>query len=328
MPHLENRKVYLMTRRTSDTHCLQTWCSFKAPNKARVIGTTPKFASGIYAPTSLYDLMEEVYERDRRAKEGNKYDVGEVGWYEHIWPLLQRPPLLSWVNIMADGGHGKLVGRCVSYESLMHSLNLGPNGPGNFFDEKWQRDLSDAGIKSQAIRQGVLGRMRLPTTNGKYDQARAGQAYPYFMPWLSGDNGVPYAKFCYTRFVLNVFLVGRTVAGDPSTFASVTELQYDRLVKWSKGDFRKFPKPPHPPPSSIEKLPLKEQPGALTKASLEATIGAPLYPGIEMSWNAEKSETYQLDVPFTISEDQLPGDLTKYLSLPWQSDFYMCRSYW
>ena len=73
--------------------------------KARVIGTTPKFANGIYAPTSLYDLMEEVYEREKRKKPG--YDVGPVDWHKDIWPLLQRPPLLSWVNIQADGGHGK-----------------------------------------------------------------------------------------------------------------------------------------------------------------------------------------------------------------------------
>jgi hypothetical protein len=72
---------------------------------ARVVGTTPKFANGIYAPTSLYDLMEEVYEREKRKKDN--YDVGEVDWYRHIWPLLQRPPLLSWVNIQANGGHGK-----------------------------------------------------------------------------------------------------------------------------------------------------------------------------------------------------------------------------
>lgn len=75
-------------------------------------------------------------------------------------------------------------------------------------------------------------------------------------------------------------------------------------------------------------IPVEKQPAALTEAALEATIGAPLYPGIEMSWNAEKSETYQLDKFFTIGKDVLPGDLTKYLSLPWQSDFYMCRSYW
>jgi len=266
---------------------------FDAPNKARVIGTTPKFANGIYAPTTLYDLMEEVYESDKRAKEAKediKYDVGEVGWYEHIWPLLQRPPLLSWCNGQANGGHG-------------------PNAAGNFFDEDWQKDLSDSSSRSESIRKGVLGRMRLPTTNDKYDSARAGQAYPYFMPWLSGDNG-------------------RTTAGDASTFASVTELQYDRLVKWSQGKFVKASHPPGLPPSCIDELQLAERPAALTKASLEATIGAPLYPGIEMSWNAELPETYQLDVPFTIRDEALPGDLTKYLSLPWQSDFYMCRSYW
>jgi hypothetical protein len=75
-------------------------------------------------------------------------------------------------------------------------------------------------------------------------------------------------------------------------------------------------------------IPVEKQPAALTEATLEATIGGPLFPGIEMSWNAEMNETYQLDKPFTIGKDVLPGDLTKYLSLPWQSDFYMCRSYW
>ena len=73
--------------------------------KARVIGTTPKFTNGIYAPTTLYDLIEEVYEREKRKEPG--YDVGPVDWYKHISPLLRRPPLLSWVNIQADGGHGK-----------------------------------------------------------------------------------------------------------------------------------------------------------------------------------------------------------------------------
>jgi len=75
---------------------------------------------------------------------------------------------------------------------------------------------------------------------------------------------------------------------------------------------------------TIEEL---ARPAALTKAALEPTICVPLYPGIEMSWSAELPETYQLDVPFTICGDALPGDLTKYLSLPWQSDFYECRPY-
>jgi hypothetical protein len=261
--------------------------SYDITVKARVIGTTPKFANGIYAPTTLYDLMEEVYEKEKRKKPG--YDVGPVDWYKHIWPLLRRPPLISWVNVQANGGHG-------------------PNGIGNFFNKGWQDSLSDKSPENEAIRKGVLGRMRLPDTDSKKygEVGRAGQAVSYFMPWLSGDGG-------------------RTTAGDPSTFTSVTELQYDRLVKWSKGDFTKIPVPEY---KRFDDIPVDKQPAALTEAALEATIGAPLYPGIEMSWNAEISDTYQLNKPFTIKADVQPGDLTKYLSLPWQSDFYMCRSYW
>ena len=72
---------------------------------ARVVGTAPKFTNGIYAPTTLYDLMEDVYERKKREQSG--YDVGPVDWYKHIWPILRRAPLLSWVNIQVNGGHGK-----------------------------------------------------------------------------------------------------------------------------------------------------------------------------------------------------------------------------
>lgn len=75
--------------------------------KARVIGTTPKFANGIYAPTTLFDLMEDVYERKGRANAGESYEIGEVEWYRDIWSLLQRPALLSWVNGQANGGHGR-----------------------------------------------------------------------------------------------------------------------------------------------------------------------------------------------------------------------------
>jgi hypothetical protein len=68
--------------------------------------------------------MEEVYEREKRAMEGDQYDVGEVEWYDHIWSLLQRPPLLSWVNIMANGGHGKIDGllSCFINFKAMHQI--------------------------------------------------------------------------------------------------------------------------------------------------------------------------------------------------------------
>ena len=41
--------------------------------------------------------------REKRKKPG--YNVGAVDWNKHIWPLLRRAPLLSWVNIKTDGRH-------------------------------------------------------------------------------------------------------------------------------------------------------------------------------------------------------------------------------
>jgi hypothetical protein len=121
-------------------------------------------------------------------------------------------------------------------------------------------------------------------------------------------------------------LAGRTTAGNAGTFTAITELQYDRLVAWAEGDFET--ETPQQIFDSLDVVPLQFQPSVLIQAQLEATIGAPLYPGIEMSWNAEKVESYDLDHPFSINASTKAGDLTRYLSLPWQSDFYMCRNYW
>ena len=136
--------------------------------------------------------MEEVYEKEKRKKPG--YDVGPVDWYKHIWPLLRRPPLISWVNIQANGGHGKHFIHIFKH-SVFSNYILGPNSSGNFFDKGWQDALSDASPENEAIRKGILSRMRLPETDSKkYGEGRDGQAVPYFMPWLSGDGG-SYLKF-------------------------------------------------------------------------------------------------------------------------------------
>lgn len=70
----------------------------------------------------------------------------------------------------------------------MWRVCLGFGRPGNFYDEGWQKDLSNNQKPSEHIRQGVLMRMRLPYDT-EFTQARAGQAYPYFMPSLAGDAG-------------------------------------------------------------------------------------------------------------------------------------------
>lgn len=126
-------------------------------------------------------------------------------------------------------------------------------------------------------------------------------------------------SYCTVSNTLNDLLPGRVTTTDASTFASVTRLQYDRLTKWASGEFTVGE--PLPVYKKFEEIPLAMQPEYLTKASLEPTIGAGIYPGIEMGWNAELAENYETDEPYTAADKLLPGDLSKALSLPWQSDF-------
>lgn len=52
--------------------------------------------------------MEDIYEAKARKDNPNYLRDLKVEWYQHIWPLLERPPRLSWVNGQANQGHGTL----------------------------------------------------------------------------------------------------------------------------------------------------------------------------------------------------------------------------
>lgn len=109
-------------------------------------------------------------------------------------------------------------------------------------------------------------------------------------------------------------------------WASLTQLQYDRLFKWSMGDF--ITGEPIMPYRYFEEITIYEQPSALTTSALEWSVGAPLYPGIEVYWQAESDQMYKLETPFRFADSVHPGDLGKGLSLPWQADFFMCNTHW
>lgn len=69
---------------------------------------------------------------------------------------------------------------------------------------------------------------------------------------------------------------------------------------------------------------------AVTRAHLDSANGTSVYPGLEISWNVRDPGLYDLEnkLGIRLSSEIKPGDLTKYLSLPWQSDFYECHTHW
>ena len=93
------------------------------------------------------------------------------------------------------------------------------------------------------------------------------------------------------------------------------------MEKWAQGDFiadwQGEPKTPE-----LNRIPIKEQPDALTRAALEACIGGPFFPGIECTYLAAQPQTYEQ--PFRIQQTFPPGYLTERMALPWQADFLAC----
>ena len=79
---------------------------------------------------------------------------------------------------------------------------------------------------------------------------------------------------------------------------------------------------------------------ALSRAVLENCVGGPLSPGIETTWIARNpaiyAEAYRLRAkspapsPLSLGFDPAdglePGDLTRYMALPWQADFNECAT--
>ncbi|CAE7098036.1 unnamed protein product, partial [Rhizoctonia solani] len=172
-------------------------------------------------------------------------------------------------------------------------------------------ELSDPQV-SNNTRADRFRRIRAPVIEGdqQNQQTRNGQTGSRFMPQLSGNMG--------------------PIRGDSR--ASLTQLQYERLKKWSEGHFTTGE--PEVPYKSFDEIPLNEQPSALTRAALEWSIGAAFYPGIETFWIAQGEDKYKPASPgqpgnrFRFADTVTPGDLTKGLCLPWQSDFYMCSASW
>ncbi|MBL4704426.1 MAG: LodA/GoxA family CTQ-dependent oxidase, partial [Flavobacteriales bacterium] len=111
----------------------------------------------------------------------------------------------------------------------------------------------------------------------------------------------------------------------------------------------------------IHQLPLQKQPHALTQAALIPLSGGAFHPGVELTWVFEQPELFSDEEPFRIavgdrtelsqnmgrlitpentippknwSKDspyypigpQSPGDLTRWMGLPWQPDAFSCQS--
>ena len=265
---------------------------------AWVIVAPPDYSPGIQSLVTMYDLVYEVATRQGLTP------PAEVSFIAHVYPLLERFCRLQWVN---EG----------------HYLDYGWGAPESFLAPENLDRLASAAPEHRAYRESLFARFRSPDYL---------QAQPDALPHVYGD-GISWP-------------VDET---NPRNWLTVTALQYEWLGRWARGDFQADLSTGRAAPQRLEEVPVGGRPAALDQAALENCCGGAFHPGAEASWPMRRAMLYS--GPFRIKPlpagaperdygDQLtptaalaaggpldgsgPGDLTRWMSVPWQVDTASC----
>jgi L-lysine epsilon oxidase-like protein len=156
--------------------------------------------------------------------------------------------------------------------------------------------------------------------------------WPHVWPWIYGDA------------------FGSFPANGPGNMLTMTGTQATLLRRWVDGDVEiDWPSPP--PPDSLDKVPLAKRPAMLDQSALHFCLADTFHPGCELTWPMRHPSIYsepfrirhrpagvpEPDFGPTLTQQialqvdgpvyaQGPGDLTRWMALPWQGDTAFCRS--
>lgn len=257
----------------------------------------PNFAVGVQAFTSGYELIQDVQYRN------GMYKPGRTHFYRDIYPTLQHLTQNQWVN----AGVSREFGWGSAYE---------------FDNDHLLARLNDKSEANRPFRQTILESFRDPTYTVMQAEA---------WPPLYGDA---------VTFNVN--------STDPRNWYAVTELQYYHLKEWAQG---KFVEDSPMIPNCWDQMTPEQQANGLTEAALEETLGGPFHPGCEFTWPMRHAIMYNKKDPWRIKrrkkvkddfgvaidseivlskggplDGSSPGDITRWMAVPWQSDTSSCLS--
>ena len=277
---------------------------------AWVVVAPPNYASNIVSWRTMYDLLADVY-----VQSGWTTIPQEISFGNDILPILRRLSNLQWVN----KGFATMFGR---------------GGPMDFENDDFIGKFAqkpDPVTKADPyaeLRQAIYNSFRppQPTINEPV-------VWPHVWPWIYGDA------------------FGSFPSSGPGNMLTMTALQSTILRRWVDGNFRADWPPASVPPTSLDKVPLAGQPEMLDKSALHFCLADTFHPGCEMTWPMRHVTLYtkpfrirhrpagqaepdygtaltpqiasQIDGPLYA---QGPGDITRWMALPWQGDTAFCRS--
>jgi hypothetical protein len=297
-------------------------------DSAWVLVVPPKFAADAQMITTLYDTAMETWEKKQN---GGKLSERRVSFTRDIYPILSRLDGITWLNRTAYQHHGANTNNDFGIVhgplfQLLHSKQ-----------EKQEVEAAQA-------RQHIFGRLRkpglVPATPEAADTVESKALANFrFMPQMSGDGGEPTTPEdpaetindkvfdCATGQEWPVTAPVLPIPGGCYvTWLTLSDRQYANMTLWASGEFDDdWTGAPQPVP--FESLPVTAQPEALNRAAFEPCIGAPFYPGIEITYIATDPALWsgpcRIDAKTTP-----PGGITRHMAMPWQADFSECNTNW
>lgn len=280
---------------------------------AWVVSCGPKFAPQFEPVVTLYDAAREAM----IALGQLPAPTDTVSFRRDVLPILRRSGQMQWV-------------------ASASFLGSAWNHVGDLSDPRTLARLAEPGEAAREQRRKVFQAFRRP--DGKDLRAEA-------LPIMLGD-GINYPD-------------------SPHSWLSLTPTQYAVLDLWAQGRFvNDYQDEQLDAYASLDELPLELQPEALTRAALDACSGGAFHPGVEITWPIRHPELFrgpkQTSLPFRIAlserpgliQDmgyqlnpvnvfkgnperpdhgapvgpQAPGDLTRWMGVPWQGDAFSCQA--
>jgi hypothetical protein len=273
---------------------------------AWVVVAPPNYAPDIIGWRTMHELLVDVY-----TKAGWIAVPERVSFTTHVLPILKRLSNLQWVNKGFAAMFG--AGGPMDFENAAFIAKLaqtsGPNNPRDPYKE---------------LRQTILNAFR--PQDGKSSEPRT-------WPWIYGDA---FGSFAITS---------------PLNDLPLPNLQAYFLKRWVDGNFINDWDPQATPPRTIDAVPLPKRPAMLDAAALHFCLADAFHPGCEMTWPLRHSSMYSAPFRFrhrppsdpepnygkelnvqNVKQPngplyaQAPGDITRWMALPWQGDTAFCRS--
>ena len=226
----------------------------------------------------------------------------QVSFLADIFPFFNRLADLQWVN-----------------QGVLD--RYGWDSPEQFMSPEYLARLADPSPANAAFRQALFARFRNP------DYATLEVGDDLFPPLYGDAITLPPVS--------------------PRSYLAVQPFQYAALQSWAAGNF--VPGVPGPIPAQLEDLPIEMRAAALDRAALEACLGDAFHPGCEATWPMRIASMYAspfrllhrtrpepdygevLTPEVALSADgplagSRPGDVTRWMAVPWQTDTASCRS--